>query len=698
MREQDYQVLLVTENDVAAGHVEKLLAAAARASFELTRVNSLPAAMKALGTQALDAILIGGSLGDAPLSRACIRLLEIDCDLPIVALLEAGDEADAAELLATGVQDVLRRPDCDGESLGRALRFAIERARSLRELLESESLLHSILRNLSEGVIVADPAEKLLLVNPAARQLLGLGSVTGLQTDIFGMYEPDTVTRIPDSERPMACALRGEMVSEREIFHRNADTPSGRFLSINARPLKDGGGNVTGGIVSFRDISARKKIEDELAHMSLYDERTGVPNRTFFIETLRKAVARAARANSRLAVLLLDLDRFKRFNDRLGRETGDELLGEVARRLADGLRSGDFLARLGGDEFVVMFENFGHNEHAAGLADKIRAVMEPVFRIGEQRISVSASVGIATYPECGDDAGSLLKTAEVAMFRAKEGGRNTYHFYSRSVHAEMSRRSQLELDLRSAIREEQFELEYQPIADLHNGDVEYLEVLLRWNHPDHGMIRPLEFLPILEATGTLNRVGEWTLANACLQIRDWQRVLGRPQLGVSINMATPQVAHHRIIDIVERILTNAALAPECLTIEINEATLLAEPRAVRENLSVLAQLGVTLALDNFGTGYASMQAIRLLPLSYIKLDRGLVMSVPTDPDDVALVDATLRLAEDIGVRVIAEGIEVEEQVKFLTERGCRLGQGHLISPPMPVTSVHGFLGRDWRAA
>lgn len=698
MREQDYQVLLVTENDVAAGHVEKMLAAANRAAFEVIRVNSLPAAMKALGTQALDAILIGGSLGDAPLSRACIRLLEIDCDLPIVALLEASDKADAAELLATGVQDVLRRPDCDGESLGRALRFAIERARSLRELLESESLLHSILRNLSEGVIVADPAEKLLLVNPAARHLLGLGSVTGLQTDIFGMYEPDTVTRIPDSERPMACALRGETVSEREIFHRNADTPSGRALSINARPLKDASGNITGGIVSFRDISARRKIEDELAHMSLYDGRTGVPNRTFFIETLRKAVSRAERSDSRLAVLLLDLDRFKRFNDRLGRETGDELLGEIARRLINGLRSGDFLARLGGDEFVVMFENFGHNEHAAGLADKIREVLEPVFRIGEQRISVSASIGIATYPECGDDAGSLLKTAEVAMFRAKESGRNTYHFYSRSVHAEMSRRSQLELDLRTAIRDEQFELEYQPIADLHNGEVEYLEVLLRWNHPDHGMIRPLEFLPILETTGTLNRVGEWTLANACLQIRDWQRVLERPRLGVSINMATPQLSHHRIIDIVERILTNAALEPGCLTIEINEATLLAEPRTIRENLSVLAQLGVTLALDNFGTGYASLQAIRLLPLSYIKLDRGLVMSVPTDPDDVALVDATLRLAEDLGVRVVAEGVEVEEQVQFLTERGCRLGQGHLISPPLPVSSVHGFLGRDWRAA
>jgi two-component system CheB/CheR fusion protein len=698
MREEDYQLLLVTENDIAAEHIEKLLAAAARASFDVRRVNSLSAAMKAVGTRSLDAILMGGSLGDVSLSRACIRLLEIDCDLPIVALLEAGDDDDDAELLATGVQDVLRRSDCDGNSLGRALRYAIERARALRELLESESLLHSILRNLSEGVIVADQAERLLLVNPAARQLLGLGSVAGLQTDVFGMYEPDTVTRIPDGERLMARALRGETITDREIFHRNADAPGGRFLSVNARPLKNASGAVSGGIVSFRDMTARKKVEDELAHLSLYDDLTGVPNRAFFIETLRKALARASRAQSRLAVLLLDLDRFKQLNDRLGREAGDQLLGEIARRLTNGLRSGDFLARLGGDEFVVMFENFGHNEHAAGLADKIREVMEPAFRVGKQRISVSASIGISTFPECGDDAGSLLKTAEVAMFRAKESGRNTYHFYSRSVHAEMSRRSQLELDLRTAIRDQQFELEYQPVADLHTGEVQSLEVLLRWNHPDHGMIRPLEFLPILETTGTLNRVGEWTLANACLQIRDWQRVLDRPALGLSINMAALQLGHHRIIDIVERILTNAALAPECLTIEINEATLLAEPRAIRENLSVLVDDGVTLALDNFGTGHASLQAIRLLPLSYIKLDRSLVMSLPTDPEDVAFVNATLRLAGDLGLRVIAEGIEVDEQARFLTEHGCRLGQGHLISPPLPVTSVNGFLGRDWRAA
>ncbi|MGB5542109.1 MAG: EAL domain-containing protein, partial [Gammaproteobacteria bacterium] len=231
-----------------------------------------------------------------------------------------------------------------------------------------------------------------------------------------------------------------------------------------------------------------------------------------------------------------------------------------------------------------------------------------------------------------------------------------------------------------------------------NGRIAALEVLLRWNHPEHGLIRPMEFIPIMEATGMMNGVGEWVLATACLQLRDWQRVLSRPEISVSINLSASQLGNRRIIDVIDRILTNANLDPGSLILEINEATLLAEPRGVRENLSVLASTGVMLALDDFGTGMMALQSIRQLPLTYIKIDRSLIMSLPTDPEDVALVDATLRLAEDLGLKVIAEGLEVDEQLQFLAERGCDLGQGNLISPPLPVTSVHGFLGRDWRAA
>lgn len=700
MRAQDYQVLLVTEHDSTADYIREILSSEVdhRRRFTVVQTSSMSDLKKRLGTSAVDAVLLSGSLNGAEMTQIAIRLLELNCDLPIVALLDDQREEVAAQMLATGVQDVLLRSEIDTGRLSRALRYAIDRAATLRELLESESMLHSILKNLTEGVIVADRQEKLLLVNPAARELLGLGSVAGLATDIFGMYEADTVTRIADRARPMARALRGESVSEVEIFHRNADAPAGRFLSVNARPLMDANGQVKGGIVSFRDVTARRKVEDELTHLSLHDGQTNIPNRAFFVETLRKAIARAERNHSRLAVLLLNLDRLKQINDRYGHDNGDQLLAEVARRLTDGLRAGDFLARIGGDEFVVLFEDFGHSEHAASLAEKIQQVLDPAFAVGEHQIPVTASIGISTYPECGDDAGSLIKTADVAMHRAKESGRNTYHFYSRSVHAEMSRRAKLERDLREAVQQEHFELEFQPISDLRNGRISALEVLLRWNHPEHGLIRPMEFIPIMETTGMMNGVGEWVLATACLQLRDWQRVLNRPEISVSINLSPAQLANRRIIDVIDRILTNASLNPASLILEVNEATLLAEPRAVRENLAVLAGTGVALALDDFGTGMMALQSIRQLPLTYIKIDRSLVMSLPADPDDVALVAATLRLAEDLGLKVIAEGLEVDEQLQFLAARGCDLGQGNLISPPLPVTSIHGFLGRDWRAA
>lgn len=225
-----------------------------------------------------------------------------------------------------------------------------------------------------------------------------------------------------------------------------------------------------------------------------------------------------------------------------------------------------------------------------------------------------------------------------------------------------------------------------------------MEALIRWNHPDHGLVRPLEFIPILEATGLMNRVGEWVLACACAQIREWQKVLDRPDLGVTVNFSSQQLLHKRIVDIVNRVLTNAGLAPGMLTIEVSESSVLENPRTVRENLHALAKEGVQVALDDFGTGYSSLQAIRQLPLDFIKVDRSLIMSLPTDPEDVAVVDAVLKFAEDLGIAVIAEGLEVDEQLEFLSQRGCTLGQGYLVSPPLPVAAVGGFLSTNWRAA
>jgi len=700
MSSQAYQVLLISENDLPDGLLHSPGEDPDQAVFAVTRSAGLAEALAHLGnaSRATPAVvLINAAASARDAAESCRGLQAADPSLPIV-LLAGYDPTERTDLLAAGADAIVGLDDGQAGRLGEVLRNAITGNRGRAELAQSHALLAAALDSLGEGVIVADSNERLLLANPSARELLSIGDTASLPTDVFGMYEVDTITRIRDREHPMARAILGEQVSDLEIYHRRPGAAKGRFLSVNARPLRGPGGDVRGGVVTFHDVTDRRKAQDELTHLSLHDALTGLPNRAFFLENLDKAVARARRSRSRLAVLLLDLDRFKQANDRLGHQAGDQLLVEVARRLSTGLRAGDFVGRLGGDEFVVLFEDFGHDEHAASLASKIVDVLSPTLRLGGQDVSVTASIGISTFPECGDDSASLLKTADVAMYRAKEGGRNTYHFYSRTIHAELSRRARLEANLKDALINDQFELEFQPIADLRNGRIQGLEALLRWVHPEHGFVRPLEFLPILEATGMMCRVGEWVLASACSEVGEWQRMLNRPDLSISVNLSSQQLVHRRIVDVVQRVLINADLDPGLLTVEVREQALLAHPKEVREQLFALTKLGVKVALDDFGTGYASLQAIRQLPLTYLKLDRSLTMSVPTDPEDVAVMDAGIRFAEDLGLTVIAEGLEVDEQLRFVLDRGCVYGQGHLISAPLPTDSVGGFLGRDWRAA
>ena len=710
MPTQEYQVLLVSQRELPDGCLAVPAGETRACDFALTRANGFDQAAEQLGESdfAADAIVLEGTGDIESLAESCERLRTLDPALPIVLLSEVDDLEEQQALLAAGVEAVLAPADALDGGLGQALCAAIgddapapaedEEAISFSERPDAVALISATLDSLGEGVLVADRDERLLLANPAAREMLQIETLAALPTDVLRIYETDTITRIREREHPMSRAIRGEEVTDLEIYHRIPGAPRGRFLSVNARPLIAADGVIAGGIVTFRDVTDRRKVEDELTHLSLHDALTGLPNRAFFLENLDKAVARSRRAGSRLAVLLLDLDRFKQTNDRMGHESGDQLLVEVARRLGNGLRAGDFVGRLGGDEFVVLFEDFGHDEHAASLASKIVDVLSPPIRLQGQDVVVTASIGISTYPECGDDSSSLMKTADVAMYRAKEGGRNTYHFYSRTIHAEISRRARLEADLKNALAEDQFELEFQPVADLRSGRIMGLEALLRWVHPEHGWVRPLEFVPILETTGMMGRVGEWVLASACSEVGEWQRMLNRPDLTISVNLSGQQLVHRRIVDIVRRVLTNADLDPSLLIVEVTEAELLAHPRETREQLAALTKIGCRVALDDFGTGYASLQAIRQLPLTFLKIDRSLVMSVPTDPEDVAVIDAGIRFAEDLGLEVIAEGLEVEEQLRFLASRGCLYGQGHLISAPLPASSVGSFLGRDWRAA
>jgi diguanylate cyclase (GGDEF)-like protein/PAS domain S-box-containing protein len=695
MSTEEYQLLMVADKDVRR-RVHKAMSGSREAEVNIIAAESLSEALKLLATRPVDAALVDVCLTESPGIRGCLRLRQADRHLPMIALARRSDEDSALNALHAGAQDFVLLDELDPDQLLRALRYAVERQAAASRLASEEALLQSILQNVSEGVVVADRNEKLLLVNPAARRMLGIGSLAGLPSDLFGLYRADTGDPLSDRDRPLARAVRGETVSNFEIFHRNAGAPQGVYLSANARPLKDPDGIVTGGIVSIRDISDRKRAEDELAQLALYDRLTNVPNRSFFVESLGKAISRARRSGTALAVLLLNLDRFQRINDELGSEGGDQVLRDVARRLTGGLRAGDFVARLGRDEFAVLFEDYGHFERAAGLADKIQQILTPPLRVDEREVRVTASIGISSFPDCGEDPVTLLKTADIAMCRAKEGGRSTYHFYSRSVHAEVSRRTELEAGLRRAITEDQFGLAWEPIVDVEVGRVVAVEALLRWRHPELGLIRPMEFVPILESAGLIHRVGERVLAESCSELADWRRELARDDVSVAVRVSTRQLEHPRLIQRIERVLTSAGLGPSSLILECGEEALGPDRPECREVLSRLAAAGVRIALEGFGRGWISLEALRDMKIEWLKLDREFVAGLPVDEGDCLVANAAAGLAGVLRAEFVGCGVQSTEQLAYLVDQGCRLAQGTLLSGQLETSAVPAIIASGVR--
>lgn len=690
MAEEEYQLLVVADNDVRK-RVHKALAGSREAEIGLVPAASLAEALKLLGTRPVDAALVDVCLPEASGIRGCLKLREADRRLPMIALARRSDEDTALNALHAGAQDFLLLDELDPDQLLRAVRYAIERQAAAARLASEEALLQSILQNLSEGVVVADRNEKLLLVNPAARRMLGIGSLAGLPSDLFGLYRADTGDRLADEDRPMARAVRGETVGDFEIFHKNAGAPQGVYLSANARPMRDPDGIVTGGIVSIRDISDRKRVEQELAHLSLYDRLTGVPNRAFFVETLAKAISRASRGGTSIAVLLMNLDRFKRINDELGQAAGDQALRDVARRLVGGLRAGDFVARLSGDEFGVIFEDYEHFERAAGLARKIREILAPPLNIDGQEVHVTASIGIASFPDCGEDPVTLLKTADIAMYRAKESGRNTYHFYSRAVHAEVARRGELEQGLRRAIGQDEFEIAWQPLFDAEIGRAVAVEALLRWRHPELGLVRPMEFVPILESAGLIHRVGERVLAEACSQLADWRRETGRDDVSVAVRVSARQLEHPRLVQRIDRVLTSAGLPPSALVLECREEALGPDRPECVAVLRQLSEAGIRIALESFGRGWLSLEVLRGIRLEWLKLDREFVAGLPVAEEDCMVADAAAAIAAAMHAEFVGTGVQSREQLAYLVERGCRLAQGTLFAEETDAAGVSRLL-------
>ncbi len=429
-----------------------------------------------------------------------------------------------------------------------------------------------------------------------------------------------------------------------------------------------------------------RENESHLEFLAYHDVLTELPNRQLFRDRLQHAISMARLAGTQVAVLFLDLDRFKKINDSLGHEFGDQLLCEVARRLRFCARDVDTVARLSGDEFSMIIDQITSIENVIIVAEEIRKALSEVIDVENYKLFVTASIGISLYPRDGDTVVALLKGADAAMFNAKDLGRDNYRFYTAGLNERAGELLMLEGALREAVDQNRLVVHYQPQVDLVTGAIVGVEALVRWLHPDQGMVSPADFIPLAEETGLIVPIGEWVLRQACVQGRVWQR-LGYKKINVSVNMSARQFSQKNVVEMIEKILCDTDFPADCLDLEITESVLMNDVDAAIATMEQLASLGVKLSIDDFGTGFSSLAYLKRFPINTLKIDKSFVDDIVTDPNDAAIATTIIDLARNMNLSVIAEGIETEGQRNYLQSHGCRLGQGYLFSRPQPAEEV-----------
>jgi diguanylate cyclase (GGDEF)-like protein/PAS domain S-box-containing protein len=454
------------------------------------------------------------------------------------------------------------------------------------------------------------------------------------------------------------------------------------YISVSGQPIFDEKGTFTGYRGVARDVTEKKAAEERIRHLAQHDELTGLPNRTMFNQNLKHAINRALRYSRTLAILFIDLDRFKLINDTLGHEVGDRALEEIAERLRGCMRGSDTIARFGGDEFVILIEEFTAASDVAEVVNKLLGAVKKPLKHQAQEFSLSASIGISTFPDDGKDAQTLLKNADIAMYRAKDKGRNTFQFYSSEMNVHSVERLAMESSLRVALERGEFLLHYQPKVEINTGRMVGMEALIRWRHPELGLVFPEQFIPLAEETGLIVPIGEWVLRTACLQNRAWQQQGMRP-LRIAVNLSARQFMQERLLEDVAEVLEQTGLDAEFLELELTESTVMQNPEKTIKILNAFKAMGIHLAIDDFGTGYSSLAYIKQFPIDTLKVDRSFIEDIPSDENDIAITKAIIALAQSLKLKVVAEGVENTQQLGFLREHICDQMQGYYCSKPLP---------------
>ena len=545
-----------------------------------------------------------------------------------------------------------------------------------RQTEEKLRLSATVLEHIADGVMVIGVDGKIVAINPAFTQITGY-------TEIEALGQDSSLTSSPRHDQEFYQAMwreltasgfwRGELWNMRKNGEMYLE-----WLTVSA--VRDDLGVITHYVGVFSDITKVKESQEKLDHMAHHDPLTSLPNRLLFHDRLHHALARAARSSEQLAILFIDLDRFKNVNDTLGHHVGDELLKQVASALEQRLREGDTLARLGGDEFIVLLEDVDGGLGAALVAEKLMAMFEQPFLVSDYELFVTGSVGISLYPNDALDLNMLIRNADVAMYQAKARGRNGYQFYAPSMTGEGVERLRLEAMLRRSIEKNEIFLNYQPQVEIDTGRLIGVEALVRWENPELGVVPPVRFIPIAEDTGFINQLGKWVLFESCRQMVRWQEA-GLHVPKIAVNLSVKQFERGSIVNMVADILKETGLEPHRLQLEVTESVIMNTGDAL-VFINDLHSIGVGLAIDDFGTGYSSLAYLKRLPVQTLKIDRSFIKDISTDVNDEAIAIAIIQLGKSLNLSVIAEGVETEEQAAFLLRHGCNKAQGYFYSRPV----------------
>ncbi|PKO54733.1 MAG: GGDEF domain-containing protein [Betaproteobacteria bacterium HGW-Betaproteobacteria-2] len=562
------------------------------------------------------------------------------------------------------------------------------RKQSEQAILEAEKRYRSIFENTVEGIFQTTEGGRYLSANPALARLYGYSTPNELISNLNDIENQLYVDRNKRKEFSELMKLRGRVTNfESQVYRRDGSVI---WISENARSVKDSHGNLLYYEGTVEDITERKENSAIIEYQATHDDLTGLPNRTLLKDRLHQAILNAERSQSQLAVVFVDLDQFKDINDSMGHHVGDQLLISMAERLSSCIRDSDTVARPGGDEFVLLLPDLHGVETLSHTLQRILSTVSQPCYIEPREFVVTCSLGISMYPQDGHDIDTLLKHADNAMYKAKQAGKNNFQFYTRELNAMLLERLELEYHLRHAIKNNEFELYFQPKMSIHSGKITGLEALLRWHSSIQGMISPKIFIPIAEESVLIEQIGEWVLEEACRQSVYLHQQTGRI-LPIAINISPRQFYRPDLPEIIEKVISRSKLNPFLIELEITEGTIVRQPSKFIDILKRLKSLGIKLAIDDFGTGYSSMSYLKNFPIDHLKIDQSFVKNLEDDITNQAILRAIVALGKNLGLEVIAEGVETESQRSFLAAIGCDQMQGYLLGKPMNMQDLLEFI-------